>query len=239
MKRFKEDNSQDLSELHDDIVNLHEKYNDANVDQSNSGDFSSYEFDSEDVEVDNEDIKMDSELKTLKVLKDEGKDPYINSSMKRFRLIVGVICLISFIYFGVTNKITKNYMDNLSSGKIENVAVGNILSKDALKLDAKDATIEVSSGYGNLEISIWNFADKEDGDYVQVFIDGVEQGPPFSIRHKPTKISVPDKAVITIQGIRDGSNNGITYAVHFNKTGETYLNTVPLNAMNTYTIISN
>lgn len=229
MKRFKDDNSQDLN---DDIVNLPKKINDVNMDESNSGDLNSYE-------VDNEDTKMDSELKTLKDSEDERNDPYINSSMKRFRLIVGVICLISSIFFGVIYKRTENYMDNLSSGKIENVAVGNLLSKDALKLDAKDATIEVSSGYGNLEISIWNFADKEDGDYVQVFIDGVEQGPPFSIRHRATKISVPDKAVITVQGIRDGSNNGITYAVHFNKTGDTYLNTVPLNAMNTYTIISN
>ena len=45
-----------------------------------------------------------------------------------------------------------------------------------------------------------------------------------------------DKELIQAKRIRDESFNEITYATFFNKTGETYLNTVPLNSMNTYTI---
>lgn len=176
---------------------------------------------------------------TYKRLNDnEEKDMYINPSMKKFRTFIGGICLIIFIFAMFEPTKTTDYRENLTSGVVENVGVGDILSEDALNLKPIDTEIGVESGYGNLEISIWNFASVEDNDYVEVFIDGVSQGGPFSIRHKPIKFSVPDKAIIEVKGIRDGSNNGITYAVYFNKTNETYLNTVPLNLKNTYKIIS-
>lgn len=186
-----------------------------------------------------EKIDMTTEETLYKQLKDDvEKDEYINHSMKRFRTVIGGLCLVVAM-LSIFNGIPKEaYRDNLISGAMENVNVGDMLSKEALKLDAKDVSIEIESGFGILEISIWNFSQVEDNDYVQVFIDGVAQGAPFSIRHKPTKIKVQEKSVIQVQGVRDGSNNGITYAVYFNKTGETYLNTVPLNAMNTYTILN-
>lgn len=180
------------------------------------------------------------EEETFKKLDDkEEKDQYINLSMKKFRTIIGAACLVfmvlSFISMGGSKKALK---DNLSSGIIENVSAGEILSNDSVKLEAKDETVKILDGYGNLEISVWNFVQKEDYDYVQVFIDGSPVSEPFAIRHRPVKISVPDKAVITVQGVRDGSNNGITYGVSFNKTGETYLNMVNSNGTNTYTIVS-
>lgn len=227
MGRFKENNSEKFNDTNNSKSNFSREEDDVNIDDLNS-----YK------DLAKEQSKEKYEDQTYKVLEKEEKDQYINSPMKKFRIITGAICLVLFIAVSFMNKINKNYMDNLTSGIIENINIGDVLTEDALKLDAKDASIEISGGYGNLEISIWNFAQKEDNDYVQVFIDGVEEGPPFSIRHKARKISVPDKSVITVQGIRDGSNNGITYAVHFNKTGETYLNTVPLNGTNTYTIIS-
>ncbi|MBC5996170.1 hypothetical protein EAI30_01925 [Romboutsia ilealis] len=192
----------------------------------------------EDVEYENINLdKLDINEGAFKEFKeDEEKDEYINTSMKKFRLFIGVLCLVTLFMSGSLPN--TDYRNNLASGTIEGVNAGDILSKDSLKLEAKDALLEITKGFGNIEISIWNFSEVEDNDYVQVFIDGVAQGAPFSIRHKPVKISVPDKAVIQVQGVRDGSNNGITYAVFFNKTGETYLNTVPLNMMNTYTIIS-
>ena len=192
----------------------------------------------EDVEYENINLdKLDINEGAFKEFKeDEEKDEYINPSMKKFRLFIGVLCLVTLFMSGSLPN--TDYRNNLASGTIEGVNAGDILSKDSLKLEAKDALLEITKGFGNIEISIWNFSEVEDNDYVQVFIDGVAQGAPFSIRHKPVKISVPDKAVIQVQGVRDGSNNGITYAVFFNKTGETYLNTVPVNMMNTYTIIS-
>ncbi|CAM2967420.1 hypothetical protein HAHI6034_10335 [Hathewaya histolytica] len=168
----------------------------------------------------------------------EEKDAFITPSMKNFRKVIGVLFLLFMVYFGaLANKVgTANYKTNLVSGKTENVKVGDMLSKETLKLEPKDFSIESATGYGKIELSIWNFSSKEDGDYVQVFVDGSPHTEPFAIRHKAVKIGVPDKGVIQVRGIRDGSNNGITYAVFFNKTGETYLNTVPLNASNIYTL---
>lgn len=188
----------------------------------------------------NENLSGSNEDNKLKKLEDnEEKDEYITPAMKNFRKLIGVVCLALFIISMFTMGSTKTALkDNLSSGIIENVNAGEILSKDSVKLESKDETVKVSDGYGNLEIQVWNFEQKEDYDYVQVFIDGTEAGEPFAIRHRPVKISVPDKAVITVQGVRDGSNNGITYGVSFNKTGETYLNKVNANGTNTYTIIS-
>ncbi|MEG0307534.1 MAG: hypothetical protein RSA29_08410 [Clostridium sp.] len=224
MKKFNENTQTDFEKLGDtkvnDVKNTREDKN---------------------IHLDKIDISEEGLYKQLKADDDkeeEKKDEYINPSMKKFRIVIGGLCLAIFVLFMFQGTPNKTYKDNLTAGAIENVNIGDILSKEALKLDAKDASIEISNGFGNLEISIWNFVEKEDNDYVQVLIDGVSQGAPFSIRHKPVKVSVPDKAVIQVQGVRDGSNNGITYAVHFNKTGDTYLNTVPLNAMNNYTIIS-
>ncbi|MPM61275.1 hypothetical protein SDC9_108133 [bioreactor metagenome] len=202
-----------------------------------SNDVKPYMLNSNDIEQENSDIS--DEEKTYKKFEEkEEKDPYITPKMKKFRTILGILTIVVFVPSLLQGTPNKSYIDDISTGIIENVNVGDVLSKDAIKLDAKDQSVEVTNGYGNIEVSIWNFAEVEDNDYVQVFIDGVAEGAPFLIRHKPVKISVPDKAVIQVQGVRDGSNNGITYAVFFNKTGETYLNTVPLNGMNTYTIIS-
>lgn len=206
--------------------------------ENESNDVKSYMLNNNDIEDENSDI-YDEEKTYKKFEEKEEKDPYITPKMKKFRTILGIlVIIIVFVPSLLRGTPNKSYIDDISSGMIENVNVGDVLSKEAIKLEAKDTSVEVTNGYGNIAVSIWNFAEVEDNDYVQVFIDGVAKGAPFSIRHKPVKISVPDKAVIQVQGVRDGSNNGITYAVFFNKTGETYLNTVPLNGMNTYTIIS-
>jgi hypothetical protein len=166
------------------------------------------------------------------------KDDFITPSMKNFRKIIGglLIVFIAYSAFFQNNSDVTNYKSNLVSGKLEGVKAGDILSKDTVKLQAKDFSIDTANSYGKIQLSIWNFADKEDGDYVQVFVNGAPQTEPFVIRHKPTNVDVPDKGIIQVRGIRDGSNNGITYGLFFNKTGETYLNTVPLNADNTYTL---
>lgn len=214
MKRFKENNKIELENQSD--INLYKENKNSEGAQEDIDESSYKRFEDE-----------------------EEKNDYINPSMKKFRKVVGGLFLVIFIFYVMFYHMPKEaFRDNLTSGAIENVVEGDLLSKKDLKLEPKNATLEIAGGVGNLEISIWNFSQVEDNDYVQVFIDGVAQGAPFSIRHKPVKISVPDKGVIQVQGVRDGSNNGITYAVFFNKTGETYLNTVPLNSMNTYTIIS-
>lgn len=164
-------------------------------------------------------------------------DEYIDPYMESFRKVIGGLFLVMFIFYMFLPMPNEVFKDGLTSGVIDNVAAGDLLSEEALKFDPVDCTIEVASSYGDLEIAIWNFASKEDNDYVQVFIDGVVSGAPFSVRNDSVKIKVPEESVIQVQGVRDGSNNGITYAMNINKTGKTYLNTVSLNEINNYTII--
>lgn len=222
MKRFNEENFNEDPQpfngqgtINNININEEEKINNVNEQEANS---------SEDI--------------TYKRFEEkEKKDNFTTPSMKSFRMLVGGLLIVSIAYFAMfVSGGSTNYKSNLTSGKIDNVKAGDRLSKEAVKLDAKDFSIDSANSYGKIELSIWNFADKEDGDYVQIFVDGVPQTEPFSIRHKPIKVGVPDKAVIEVKGIRDGSYNGITYGVFFNKTGETYLNTVPLNAANTYAL---
>lgn len=193
----------------------------------------------ENIKSTDKDITVSDDETSYKRFEDEEKkDDFITPSMKSFRKLIGVLTLAfiaySFIFLNSTGAI--NYKSDLESGKIEGIKVGNILSKENVKLEAKDFSIDLANSYGKIELSIWNFANTEDGDYVQVFVNGSPQTEPFAIRHKAVKVGVPDNALIQVRGIRDGSNNGITYGVFFNKTGETYLNTVPLNTSNTYTL---
>ncbi|WP_278382163.1 hypothetical protein [Clostridium tyrobutyricum] len=180
----------------------------------------------------------DVETSYKKFENDGKKDEIITPNMKNFRRIIGGLILVfiaCFLIFSNDSSHT-NYKSNLKSGKIESINVGDRISKKAVKLQANDFSIDQGNSYGKIELSVWNFADEEDGDYVQVFVNGYSQTEPFAIRHKPIKIEVPDKSIIQVRGIRDGGNNGITYGLFFNKTGETYLNTVPLNLTNTYTL---
>lgn len=196
--------------------------------------------DKNDNEVINQDSNEENSKSNIsyKRLEDEKESDFITTNMKKFRTIIGGIILVSIAYTMMFsgNSGAINYLSNIESGKIEGIEVGDRISEESIKLEPKDLTIESVNGYGKLELSIWNFSQKEDGDYVQVFVNGAPHTEPFVIRHRPTKVGVPDDAVIKVKGIRDGGNNGITYGVFFNKTGETYLNTVPLNSSNTYTL---
>ncbi|GAA0737476.1 hypothetical protein [Clostridium oceanicum] len=170
---------------------------------------------------------------------EEKEDDIITPSMKKFRMLVGALSVVGIIWSFINISVNSgelNYKDSIKVGKIKGIEVGDRLSEKSMKFTPKDFSVKKSGEYGEIELSIWNFSDKEDGDYVQVLVNGTPQTEAFSIRHRVTKIGVPDKSIIQVKGIRDGSNNGITYAVFFNKTGETYLNTAPLNGENIYTL---
>lgn len=235
MKRFKEDSfEEEDTNIHEDERNVYDKIN-LNEDDSDNAANSSNEY--KRLEDDrNNDTNPSNAYKRLE--DDEKKDNLITPSMKIFRTAIGgvaIAILILYIIFGDAPA-HDNYKAHLTSGKISGVNVGDVLTKNTVNLNSKNYTIDTAGSYGKIELSIWNFEYEEDGDYVEVLVNGSPQGVPFQIVHKAVKVSVPDKAVIQVRGIRDGSNNGITYAVFFNKTGETYLNRVPLNATNTYTL---
>ena len=109
-----------------------------------------------------------------------------------------------------------------------------ILSKDE-NLAGQDVTITHSSPSDENKIHIWDYA-AEDGDYVQVLVDGVAICEPFMIKNEPVVFTVPATGEIQVLGIRDGGG-GITYAVHYDVNGTTYFNGTDVGNGNRYTLI--
>lgn len=109
-----------------------------------------------------------------------------------------------------------------------------IMSNDEY-LAGQDLTITHSSPADENKIHVWDYAS-EDGDYVQILVDGVAIGDPFMIKNKPVVFTVPTTGEIQVLGTRDGGG-GITYAVHYEVNGTTYFNTTDVGNGNLYTLI--
>jgi hypothetical protein len=98
-----------------------------------------------------------------------------------------------------------------------------------------DLTITHDSSDEETELYVWDYA-AEDGDYVQVIVDGTPLGNPFMIKNKPVKFTVPTVGKIEIVGTRDGGG-GITYAVYYGMNHTTYFNGVEEGGSNIYTLV--
>lgn len=83
------------------------------------------------------------------------------------------------------------------------VSAGTILLRDDQNIGEQDYTIQHSFGGDEAKLWIWDYA-AEDGDYVQVLVDGLPTSEPFMIRHKPKAMTVPTVGTIQVKGIRDG-----------------------------------
>ena len=122
----------------------------------------------------------------------------------------------------------------LNSGYSTILALGvRLLSSDETTA-ARDIDIVHSHPQDTTDIWIWDFA-AEDGDYVQILVNGVPLGNAFMIRHRPVQLNIPAVGSIQVLGIRDGGG-GITYALHFGLNGTTYFNTAPVGGYNTFTL---
>lgn len=123
----------------------------------------------------------------------------------------------------------------IESGVSTSAGVGTILFDDDESVTNKDYTIEHDNDGDEAKIWIWDYA-AEDGDYVQVLVDGVAVGDAFMIKNKPVEIKVPTTGKVEIVGVRDGGG-GITYAVNYEVNGTTYFNGTDVDASNTYTLV--
>lgn len=115
------------------------------------------------------------------------------------------------------------------------LAVGTKLASKDEYLGGQDVTITHDSKSDETTIWIWDYA-AEDGDYVQVFVDGSALGDPFMIKNKPVSFSIPTVAEVKVIGTRDGGG-GITYAVHYGMNETTYFNGMDQGEGNTYTLV--
>lgn len=98
-----------------------------------------------------------------------------------------------------------------------------------------DVTITHNSDDSETTLYVWDYA-AEDGDYVQVIVNGSPLCDPFMITNTPVTFTVPTVGEIEILGTRDGGG-GITYAVYYDMNHTTYYNGVNENCSNLYTLI--
>lgn len=159
-----------------------------------------------------------------------------NKPLKAF----GGICIVLFILailFGSTQSV--NTSDGAKSALASKVSTtlsaGTILLTKDESSASHDYTITHQSDKKDTKIWVWDYA-AEDGDYVQVLVNGTPVGEAFMIKHKPAEIMVPSVGQIQIKGIKDGGG-GITYAVKYEINGTSYFNSAPEGTFNTYTLI--
>lgn len=98
-----------------------------------------------------------------------------------------------------------------------------------------DITITHDSADDDTTIWVWDYA-AEDGDYVQIIIDGTPLGSPFMVTNRPVSFKVPAVGEVQVLGTRDGGG-GITYGVYFELNQTTYFNGMGQGGSNLYTLI--
>ncbi|MDR0579258.1 MAG: hypothetical protein LBG21_01460 [Campylobacteraceae bacterium] len=150
-------------------------------------------------------------------------------------LLIAIMCIIVFMMdANPTIDTSADALNALSSGHSTSLSTGVvILSKDKF-IKSKDYTITHSNDQKESKIWVWDYA-AEDGDYVQIIVNGYPIGDAFFIRNKPAVFTVPSVGLVQVKGVRDGGG-GITYAVKYELNGVTYFNSAPTNGFNTYTL---
>lgn len=164
----------------------------------------------------------------------------IPSEKKHKNLIIaasGVMLILSFfIGNGMTNSNGENVMRARTSTEVN---AGQALFKEETNANIQAKDFEVSGASdpnGNAKMLIWDY-NYEDKDEVQIFVDGKPIHDAFMLTKSPAVFSVPVPSVVTIKGIKD-NGGGISYAVKFPQNKLAYFNTVAVNGVNTYTLVS-
>ena len=197
-----------------------------------------------------DDINGEDAAQHSPVVSDVGQPDYIaeqteekkakikaNKKLKTTGLIFAGVFVVSMFLLPTSPSVntSEEAIQALESGMSTLLPIGvRIQSKDEY-LAAQDLTITHSSSSDESRIYIWDYA-AEDGDYVQILVDGVAICDPFMINHDPAVFTVPTVGEIQVLGTRDGGG-GITYAVHYDVNGTTYFNGMDVGNGNLYTLI--
>jgi hypothetical protein len=171
-----------------------------------------------------------------------------NTVFDKNLIAFGCICIVVAVAaLMVPSRVTvtrsRYDIDALQTRTSTSLKAGTRLAHDDIKLEAKDYIFESSKNANGGKIIIWDYAE-QDGDYVEVFINGISVGTPFMLTNKPIAVAIPPGVVLItsvhVQGIRDGSSSkkgdaGITYAINYSATNTTFLNSAPIGGRNNYT----
>lgn len=154
--------------------------------------------------------------------------------------IFGALCIalfiISMIFDSTSSVNTSDAAKNALVDKVStSLSAGTILLANDENIGQQDYTIAHKYDKSDTKIWVWDYA-AEDGDYVQVLVNGTTVTDAFMIKHKPVEITVPAVGEVQIKGIKDGGG-GITYAIRYDLNGTNYFNYAPEGEFNTYTLI--
>lgn len=144
------------------------------------------------------------------------------------------IAMIIFSYKPAVNK-SSEAKEALKNKVSTSLSAGTILLAKDENIGQQNYTITHKSENKETKIWVWDYA-AEDGDYVQILVNGTPVSEAFMIKHKPKEIIVPATGDIQIKGIKDGGG-GITYAVRYELNGTNYFNSAPEGEYNTYTLV--
>ena len=176
-------------------------------------------------------------VEATKSVSTKKKKTRADEKLKVTGLVLMGLFVVSMFFMSTTTEVntSNEAVQALKSRMSTELPIGvRILSNDE-NLAGQDLTITHSSPADENKIHIWDYA-AEDGDYVQVLVDGVAIGEPFMIKNKPVVFTVPTTGEIQVLGTRDGGG-GITYAVHYDVNGTTYFNGTNVGKGNLYTLI--
>ena len=159
-------------------------------------------------------------------------------NMKKFGIAVLILSIaLFFLPFSNGSVIdssesAKNALANRVSTAI---SAGVVLLSSDENVIGKDYTISHKVSDDNTKIWVWDYA-AEDGDYVQVLVNGTPITKPFMIKNKPREFTVPTTGDIQVKGIKDGGG-GITYAIRYDFNSTSYFNGAPEGEFYRYTLI--
>lgn len=171
---------------------------------------------------------------------DNGKNSRFTKRIKRGAWLLMLAGIASFVIYGNVNTVKSVDTSDAAAQALEthistSLEIGTrITSKDEY-LGGEDVTITHDSSDDTTTIWVWDYA-AQDGDYVQVLVDGEAIGDAFMIKNKPVSFTVPTVAEVQILGTRDGGG-GITYAIHYGLNETTYFNGMDEGNGNLYTLI--
>jgi hypothetical protein len=161
------------------------------------------------------------------------KKKQFDKTLKIFGGACLAIAIAAMFFTGSTTPDTsQSAVDALKNKVSTSISAGTVLLSKDENTEAKDYTITHKSNTKETKIWVWDYA-AEDGDYVQVLVNGAPSGDAFMIKNKPREITVPAIGTVQIKGIKDGGG-GITYAVRYDINGTSYFNGTPEGELNTY-----
>lgn len=160
--------------------------------------------------------------------------------IKKSAWLVFAVGVIPMIIYGVGAKRSSVDKSDEAANALEShvstsLAAGTRLLASDDNYIGGDMTITHDSDDEKTTLYVWDYA-AEDGDYVQVVLNGTPLGDPFMITNTPATFTVPTVGEVEVIGTRDGGG-GITYAVYYEMNHTTYFNGVDENGSNIYTLI--